>query len=61
MAKGLCITGLVIASVILLFFVLDLSVAIPFSKVSPMMDIAMIVASLVLGYLSWSSLREIKA
>lgn len=60
MVKGLCIGGLVIASVLLLFFALDLFSAIPFGKANTMMDIAMIVVAVILGYLSWSSLREIK-
>jgi hypothetical protein len=32
----------------------------PFKMISPMMDVVMLVSSVVLGILSWTSLRELK-
>lgn len=58
MPKALCITGTVIAVLLLLIFGIDIAVGFPFKGVSPMMDIGMIVAAIFLGYMSWSTLRE---
>jgi len=41
-----------------LVFGLDLAVGIPFKGANSMMSISFIVFSAILGYLSWSTLRE---
>ncbi|MDY0170029.1 MAG: hypothetical protein RBS80_26025 [Thermoguttaceae bacterium] len=66
MPKALCYTGLVVSVLIFLVFGLDLLTyflldsAFPFGGVSLMMSGGFVVAAGVLGYLSWSTLREQK-
>ncbi len=59
MPKALSIIGLTISAILLLIFGLDMALGIPFQNVSSTMDIGFIVCSLVLGYLSWSTMREL--
>ena len=58
MPKVLCMTGMVIAILILVLFLLDLAVAFPFQRVSAFMDVMFVVCALGFGFLSWSTLRE---
>jgi hypothetical protein len=58
MPKALCVFGIVVAAVLLLVFGLDLATGFPFGRVSTIMDIGFVVCSLVVGYLSWATLRE---
>lgn len=58
MPKVLCMAGLVIAILILVLFLLDLAVKIPFQRTSLIMDIVFVLCAAGLGYLSWSTLRE---
>jgi hypothetical protein len=58
MPKALCVTGIVVAGLLLLVFGLDLAVKLPFQRVSPLMDIAMLICSLALGYAGWATFRE---
>lgn len=59
MPKALCMTGMVIAILILVLFLLDLAVAFPFKRVSPLMDILFVLCALGLGFISWSTLKEL--
>ena len=58
MSKALCLVGSVVAVLLLLVFGLDLAVQFPFGRISPIMDIGVVVCALLLGYGSWSTLRE---
>jgi len=59
MPKALCIVGIVTAALVLLVFGLDLAIGLPpFNKASMMMDVAFVVCAGILGYLSWTTLRE---
>lgn len=58
MPKILCIIGTVIAALVFLVFASDLAIGIPFRQASKTMDIGFLVFSIVLGYLSWTTLRE---
>ena len=58
MPKALCYVGIGVAGLLLLFFGLDLAIGFPFHGASMVMDIGFVVCSLVLGYLSWTTLRE---
>jgi hypothetical protein len=60
MPKALTISGMVVAGLLLLIFTLDLAAQIPFKRASALMDIAFILCSLALAYLSWSAFRELK-
>jgi hypothetical protein len=59
MPKALCIFGLVVACLFLLIFGLDLGIGYPFGGASKwVMDLPMVICSLALGFISWTTLRE---
>jgi hypothetical protein len=58
MPKVLCLTGMVIAILILVLFLLDLATKFPFQRINTFMDITFVVCAVGLGYVSWSTLRE---
>jgi hypothetical protein len=60
MPKALCLVGTVVAALLLLVFGFDLALGFPFHRASPTMDIGVLTCSLVLGYLSWTTLKEQK-
>jgi hypothetical protein len=60
MPKALTIGGMVVSAILLLLFGLDLAIKIPFERVSPIMDIGAVVCALMLGYMSWSTFRELR-
>jgi hypothetical protein len=60
MPKALCLVGTVVAALLLLVFGLDLALKFPFYRVSLTMDIGVLLCSLALGYMSWSTLKEQK-
>jgi hypothetical protein len=60
MPKFLTIGGMAISAILLLLFGLDLAIQIPFERVSPVMDIAAVVCALMLGYMSWTTFRELR-
>jgi hypothetical protein len=60
MPKGLSISGMVVAGCLLLLFGLDLAVKWPFGRDGIMaMDVGFVICAAVLGYLSWSTYREL--
>ena len=61
MEKNLCIASMSVAALLLLLFVLDLIVGIPFGGGSTflMIDIVGIIAGGLLLYLSWNALRDL--
>jgi hypothetical protein len=60
MPKALCLVGTVVAVLLLLMFGLDLAVQFPFRRASMVMDIGGLVSAVVLGYVSWTTLKEQK-
>ncbi len=67
MPKILCLTGLVVSGLIALIFLMDLAFGLmgmssfaPFKLTDPLLDSVLIVSSAVLGWLSWTSFRELK-
>ena len=58
MPKALSISGMVIAVLIFLLFVLDLALAFPFQRSSWIMDIVFVLCAAGLGYLSWTTFKE---
>jgi hypothetical protein len=60
MPKALCLVGLIVAVLLLLVFGLDLALQFPFQQISPTMDIGMMAGAVILGYLSWMTLKEQK-
>lgn len=61
MPKALCIAGMAISAVLFLIFLWDLAspawIA-PFRKANVMMDIAFVICSAALAYLSWTTFKE---
>ncbi|MCU0715511.1 MAG: hypothetical protein MUD03_05220 [Pirellula sp.] len=65
MPKALCLSGLVIAGLVFLLFLVNLIMSLAgmgslFRYQSLLMDIVFLVCSGTLGYLSWSTFRELK-
>jgi hypothetical protein len=60
MAKAFCITGGVVAILLLLVFVTDLAVRVPFGRESWLIDVGMVLCSGMLGYISWATYRTLK-
>jgi hypothetical protein len=60
MPKALCLVGTVVAVLLFLVFGLDLALAFPFRRDSMPMDVGFLVCSAILGYVSWTALREQK-
>lgn len=60
MPKALAISSLAVAALSFLIFGLDAAIGIPFGKASLMMDLGVVFSSLLLGYLSWSTYRDLK-
>ena len=58
MPRFMPIDGLVIAGLLALIFALDLAIGKPFGGESKTMDIGFLVSSLILGFMSWTTLRE---
>lgn len=57
MGKILCIFGLVIAALLIIFFALDIATGL-MQIGSVIVDVAFIVCAAILGYLSWNAFRE---
>ncbi|HJT79072.1 MAG TPA: hypothetical protein VJ739_17885 [Gemmataceae bacterium] len=60
MDKWLCWASLGVAGLLLLLFLLDLMVAIPFGRVSPVVDVFGLLASGLVLYLAWDASRELR-
>jgi hypothetical protein len=58
MPKALCMSGLVVAGLVIILFAADLIVGIPFRRASMSMDIALLGCAALLGLISWLTLRE---
>jgi hypothetical protein len=60
MSRVMCVIGIIVAILLVLLFGLDAFLKVPFAGVSIVMDVAMMIAGVVLGYVSWATLREQK-
>ena len=60
MEKGLCYGALGVAALMLLLFLLDLFLKVPFSQVSSIVDILGIVTSGVVLYLAYDAYRDLR-
>lgn len=65
MPKLLCLGGLVVAGLVFLLFLVDMVMSLAgmgplFNYKSLLMDIAFLVCSGLLGYLSWTAFREVR-
>jgi threonine/homoserine/homoserine lactone efflux protein len=60
MPKAMTYIGLGVAAMMIVAFGLDAAIGVPFRQASIVFDVGMIVCSLVLAYMSWSTLRELR-
>lgn len=60
MVKGLTIAAMAAAVLMLLLFLMDLAVGIPFRRAVPIMDVVFIVSSIGLGYAAWNAFRDLR-
>ena len=60
MARGLTILGMVVAVLLLILFSLDLAIKLPFDRANVFMDVAYLICALCLGFVSWSTMRELE-
>jgi len=60
MEKWLCLGSLVVAGLVLLLFLLDLLIKIPFGGINAVVSILCILAGGLLAYLSWDALRDLR-
>lgn len=60
MPKALTILGFVIAILILILFVADLAIGFPFDRHFIVIDICFILSALMLGYMSWNALKDLR-
>jgi len=60
MSKILTIIGMVVAAFILILFALDLAIGFPFMRASFLLDVAFVISAALLGYLSWTTFRELE-
>lgn len=60
MVKGLTIAAMAVAVLMLLLFLMDLALGIPFRRAVPIMDIAFVLSSIGLGYASWNAYRDLR-
>lgn len=60
MPRAMCILGLVVAALLLVLFGLDLAMGVPFGGLGALSNGAFLFVALVLAYLSWSTLRELR-
>jgi len=60
MEKWLCWGSMGVAGLLLLLFLLDLVMGIPFSGINWLVDIFGIIASGIVGYLAWDALKDLR-
>lgn len=60
MTKFLPMTGMIVSGLVGILFLADLAVKVPFRRVSILLDVGFLVASLIVAYLSWSVLDTAK-
>lgn len=58
MPKALCITGMVVAILVLILFLIDLAIGVPFKRASTTLDVVFMISAMILAYMSWSTLKE---
>jgi hypothetical protein len=58
MPKALCILGTAISVLLLVLFGLDLATTFPFGREAAVMDVGFVIASGVLAYVSFTTMRE---
>jgi hypothetical protein len=60
MEKWLCWGSLGVSGLLLILFILDLILSIPFGGIDWMVDVIGILACALVGYLAWESFKELR-
>jgi hypothetical protein len=61
MEKWLCWASLVVAGLLFVLFLPSLIIGIPFGEgIGKAVDIVVVIASVLLGYLGWNALRDLR-
>lgn len=60
MPKVLTISGMVVAALLLLTFLADLAMGVPFGRASTVLSIGFVLGSAALFYLSWNAWRDLR-
>ena len=60
MSKALAMTGLVVSVILLLTFGLDLALGLPFGQPSMTLDVAFVICSALLAFMSLTTWRELR-
>ena len=60
MPKVLTMGGLVVSGLLAIIFTVDLALEIPFGRASKLMDISFLCCAIILAYMSWATMRELK-
>ncbi len=60
MAKAMSIAGLVVGALLALAFIADLFLGMPFGGKAMVMDIGFILGGLMLAYLGWNAMRDVR-
>ncbi len=58
MALAMAYFGMIASALMVLIFVLDMALGIPFGGANFMMDIVFAICALILGYMSWDALKS---
>ena len=61
MSKAVPLLGLILSGLIGILFLADLAAGFPFRRVSIVLDVCFVLASLILSYLSWTLLEKARA
>jgi hypothetical protein len=60
MEKWLCWIALTVSGLMLVLFVLDITLKIPFARTNVAIDVLGVLACAIVGYLSWDAMRDLK-
>jgi hypothetical protein len=60
MEKWLCLGAMGVAGLLLLVFILDLSIQVPFGRLSGAVDVCTIIASALVFYMAFDAYKDLK-
>jgi len=60
MEKWLCLGAMGVAGLLLLVFLLDLFLQVPFGRLSTIVDVCSVLASIIVLYIAWDAYKDLK-
>ncbi len=60
MEKWLCWGSMGVAGLLLIVFILDFFMSVPFGRISPAVDVISIIASGLVLYMAWDAYRDVR-